>query len=97
MKCINCKTKKLDKIVNLGKQPISSLFYNKPKKNLKSYPLDLYKCKKCNLVQLKELAPLENMYGSTYGYSTSLSPLMNEHMKEKYLKILKLFWNCLLS
>jgi NDP-4-keto-2,6-dideoxyhexose 3-C-methyltransferase len=89
MKCINCKTKKLDKIVNLGKQPISSLFYNKPKKNLKSYPLDLYKCKKCNLVQLKELAPLENMYGSTYGYRTSLSPLMIEHMKEKYLKILK--------
>jgi NDP-4-keto-2,6-dideoxyhexose 3-C-methyltransferase len=88
MKCINCKIKKLDKIVNLGKQPISSLFYNKPKKNLKLYPLDLYKCKKCNLVQLKKLAPLENMYGSTYGYRTSLSPLMIEHMKEKFKMIL---------
>ena len=84
MKCINCKSKNLKKIVNMGKQAISSLFYDSPKKNLIVYPLDLYECENCRLVQLKELAPLENMYGSTYGYRTSLSPLMINHMKEKF-------------
>jgi NDP-4-keto-2,6-dideoxyhexose 3-C-methyltransferase len=68
----------------MGKQAISSLFYESPKKNLITYPLDLYECVNCRLVQLKELAPLENMYGSTYGYRTSLSPLMINHMKEKF-------------
>jgi NDP-4-keto-2,6-dideoxyhexose 3-C-methyltransferase len=88
MKCINCNNKKLEKIVNLDRQVISSLFYNQSKRNLKSYPLDLYECKRCNIVQLKKLAPLKNMYGSTYGYRTSLSPLMINHMKEKFQMIL---------
>ena len=29
MKCKNCKSKKLIKVVKLGKQPISSVFYEK--------------------------------------------------------------------
>ena len=32
MKCKNCKSKKLIKVVKLGKQPISSVFYEKVKK-----------------------------------------------------------------
>lgn len=89
MSCVNCKNKRLKKIVNLNKQPISSLFYDKPKKKLKLYPLDLYECQNCNLVQLIKLAPLKNMYGSTYGYRTSLSKLMIDHMSEKFKLILK--------
>ena len=89
MICIQCRNKKLDKIVDIGDQVISSLFYAKPKHNLKRYPLDLYKCKKCDLIQLKELAPLDQMYGTTYGYRTSLSPLMIDHMKKKFTHIYK--------
>ena len=88
MTCINCKSSNLNKIVNLNKQPISSLFYEKTKKNLKLYPLDLYECEKCNLVQLIKLAPLKNIYGNTYGYRTSLSRLMIDHMKDKFSMIL---------
>ena len=91
MKCINCENNDLVKIVNIGRQPISSLFYSKKKKNLKKYPLDLFQCKKCKLVQLSKLAPLKDMYGETYGYHTSLSPLMVNHMKEKFLNIIKKF------
>ena len=89
MICIQCRNKKLEKIVDIGNQVISSLFYAKPKYNLKKYPLDLYKCKKCDLIQLKKLAPLDQMYGTTYGYRTSLSPLMIDHMKKKFLNITK--------
>jgi len=84
MKCINCKNYKLKKIVKIGNQPISSLFYSKKKTKLKKYPLDLFQCQKCKLVQLSKLAPLSQMYGETYGYHTSLSPLMVKHMREKF-------------
>ena len=89
MKCIKCDNKKLDKIVDIGNQVISSLFYKKPEFNLKKYSLDLFECSECKLVQLKELAPLNKMYGTTYGYRTSLSPLMIKHMRIKFLKIQK--------
>ena len=89
MNCKNCKNSNLKRVFQIGKQPISSVFYGKPKNNLKGYSLDLFKCPKCDLVQFSSLAPLEDMYGLTYGYNTSLSPLMVNHMKDKF-KFLKL-------
>ena len=86
MKCRNCRKKSFKKILDLGSQPISSLFYKSKKYKLKSYPLDLYKCNSCDLIQFSKLAPLDDMYGSTYGYRTSLSKYMINHMKEKFKK-----------
>lgn len=90
MRCKNCKSKKLKKIIFLGKQPISSHFYSKKKINLRQYSLDLYKCLSCKLIQFKSLPKLDDMYGLNYGYRTSLSPLMINHMKKKYLKLKKI-------
>ena len=87
MKCRNCKKIKFIKIIDIGSQPISSRSY-KSTKDLKKYPLDLYECKSCGLVQLSKVAPAKEMYGDTYGYWTGLSNLMINHMKKKatYLK-----------
>ena len=89
MTCKNCKSSSLKKIINVGKQPISSHFYSSKRHNLKKYSLDLYKCNKCKLVQLKTIPKLKDMYGLNYGYRTSLSPLMINHMKNKYSLIEK--------
>ena len=86
MKCRNCKSKKFDKIINLGSQPISSKTFTR-KVKLKKYPLDLFQCRKCDLVQLSKVAPANVMYGTGYGYWTSLSKLMVDHMKKKVKKI----------
>ena len=43
----------------------------------------------CKLIQFAKLPPLGEMYGSTYGYRTSLSKLMVNHMK-KFNKFIKL-------
>ena len=83
MQCRNCGSNKLKKIINIGKQPISSIFYKKKKFNLKKYSLDLYKCKSCSLIQLSKEAPLRMMYGESYGYQTSISKLMVSHLKKK--------------
>ena len=58
---------------------------NQKKKNLKNYPLDLFECQKCKLIQFSKLAPNDDLYGSTYGYRTSLSDFMVNHIKKKFI------------
>lgn len=89
MKCRNCSSSKFKKIVEIGSQPISSRTHHKIVK-LKKYPLDLYECQNCKLVQLSKVAPSNEMYGSTYGYWTGLSTLMINHMKKKVKRIQKM-------
>ena len=89
MICKNCNSKKLTKIVKIGKQPLSGFFYSKKKFNLKKYSLDLYKCSICALVQLNNKVKKEKMYGRHYGYQTSMSNLMISHLKEKILRLKK--------
>jgi len=89
IKCRNCKSKKIKKIVSIGSQPLSGVFYKTKKYNLKKYPLDLFKCKKCNLIQLYKTAKLSQMFGETYEYRTSLSNLMIAHIKNKIYRLEK--------
>ena len=88
MICRSCYQKELEKVISVGRQPVSSVFLPKKINNLKKYSLDLYECQNCKLVQFYNVAPLKDMYGTTYGYRTSLSKLMIEHIKKKYKKIL---------
>ena len=88
MICRNCKKKKFSKISKIGEQPISSLFLKKIIK-IKDYSLDLYKCTNCNLVQLSKIPNLKDMYGPEYGYKTSVSNLMVNHLKNKINKLNK--------
>ena len=81
--CINCKKKKLEPIVFLGKQPLSGIFHSKKENNPKKYSLDLFRCNKCKLVQLGEKAKSKKMFGESYEYSTSLSKLMVNQIKKK--------------
>ena len=90
MLCRNCYSKKFKKIVSIGSQPISSKFNNTKKISEKKYPLDLYKCKDCNLIQLGKTAPVSQMYGSSYGYRSGISKLMISHLKKKYISIKKM-------
>ena len=89
MKCKNCKKNSLKKVVEIGKQPLSGFFYSKKKQNLKKYSLDLYKCSKCNLVQLFNNVNIKKMYGKHYGYKTSVSKMMISHLKEKVERLKK--------
>ena len=90
IKCRNCSSKKLKKVIFIGKQVVSSIFPKKKVINNKKYSLDLYKCENCELVQLGKSIPLGNMYGETYGYRSSLSKLMVNHLHKKFLKLKKI-------
>lgn len=83
MKCRNCLCNNFFKIINIGKQPLSGIFYNKKKTRLQKYSLDLYQCENCKLIQLSKDMPVEKMYGNKYGYQTSISSLMVKHLQKK--------------
>ena len=89
MICRNCKKNKFLKLSNIGYQPISSIFL-KNKEKIKNYSLDLFKCESCDLVQLSKIANLKDMYGPDYGYKTSVSKLMINHLREKFIRFKKL-------
>ena len=90
MSCKICKSKKLVKITNLKNQPISSVFLEKKNFNLKKYNINLYECSSCKLIQFASLPPLGEMYGQTYGYQTSLSKLMVNHIKKNLINLLNI-------
>lgn len=91
MNCRNCHSLKLKKIVNIGKQPISSVFYKSKKNKLNKYSLDLFICRFCSLVQFNKSAPIDTMYGLNYGYQSNLSQLMVNHLEKKFSFLKKKF------
>ena len=91
MNCRNCHSLKLKKIVNIGKQPISSVFYKSKKNKLNKYSLDLFLCRVCSLVQFNKSAPIDMMYGLNYGYQSNLSQLMVNNLEKKFSFLKKKF------
>jgi NDP-4-keto-2,6-dideoxyhexose 3-C-methyltransferase len=86
-KCFICSGEDLVEILDLGNQPMSGIFPLETEENPVSSPLILMQCKSisfkaetCGNIQLKHKANFSNMYGLNYGYNSSLSPLMLEHL-----------------
>ena len=81
-KCRICKSSKLKKIIDLGKQHLTGIF---PQKNqpVPRGNLTLVICKKCSLVQLRDNFSLDYMFGDSYGYRTGLNSSMVKHINNK--------------
>jgi NDP-4-keto-2,6-dideoxyhexose 3-C-methyltransferase len=88
-KCLLCGNPDLKPILDLGKQPLSSVFPRPGDRDPSVSPLELVRCNTatkrdgCGLVQLRHIAELTEMYGKTYGYFSSISPTMVEHLASK--------------
>ncbi len=80
--CRICKSEKLVKFLDLGNQPLANSFLkNKEEfKTEKTYPLVVYFCSECNLVQLLDVVSKEVMF-SNYIYFSSGMPKLSEHFK----------------
>jgi SAM-dependent methyltransferase len=92
--CRNCKSKKIDQIVNLGNQALTGKFPNSKSHSIRKTPLILVICNKCKLVQLYHSLKNSFLYNLDYGYETGINNTMRNHMKQvvqeiKNLKNLK--------
>ena len=81
--CRLCNSTEFKDLLTLGKQPLSGVFPLPDQQDPTSYELKLIQCndKECNLIQLETSPPVEDMYGFNYGYHSSISPLMVNHLK----------------
>lgn len=82
VKCRICKSPLLEEVLNLGNQPLSGVFLDELNTDSQLFPLTLFCCTECNLVQLGKSVNLEEMYGESYGYRSGLNPKMISHLRE---------------
>lgn len=90
--CRICKKRGLELILDLGKQPPANALIENVKIKENVFPLRLYWCKNCNLVQLLDIVDKKYLF-SDYFYMTSASkPIVKHFIKyanytfKKYLK-----------
>lgn len=87
--CLLCGNSDLQPILDLGEQPLSSVFPKPGDRDPSVSPLEMVRCNTatnldaCGLVQLRHIAELSEMYGKTYGYFSSISPTMVDHLTAK--------------
>lgn len=80
--CRICKGKRLTQFLSLGAQPPANRFIKKEDIALPEpqYPLDVYFCADCRLVQLLDVVDKEELF-SNYIYFSSGMPKLSNHFK----------------
>jgi len=83
VRCRLCDNKLGTPFLSLGNSPLSNAFLSKENLNQMEpyYPLDIYVCKKCFLVQLEEFETAKNIFSSDYAYFSSYSESWLQHCK----------------
>ncbi|OGG51686.1 hypothetical protein A3C18_03420 [Candidatus Kaiserbacteria bacterium RIFCSPHIGHO2_02_FULL_54_11b] len=80
--CRICKGEDLVRFLSLGEHPPVDNFTDKAHiENEKRYPLDVYFCRQCNLVQLLDVVTQEELFHQNYAYFSSASAPLVEHFK----------------
>ena len=90
MRCKFCNTAISDVTFDLGHTAISNALIEEANLNSveETFPLILYTCSKCFLVQIEEQVPNNRIFTEEYVYFSSLSKFWLEHAK-KYCEDIK--------
>lgn len=88
--CRICKSEKLTKILKLGPQPLANGFRKKSDLDKEElfFPLDIYFCHNCNLVQLIDVVDKSVLYRD-YVYFTSGMPKASDHFLKYAQQVIK--------
>src|SRR6185369_11294049 len=83
MKCRFCKTELAHLFIDLGNSPPSNSFLSEEQLNEPEifYPLKVYVCHDCFLVQVDEYKKSDAIFNSEYVYFSSYSKTWLEHAK----------------
>jgi SAM-dependent methyltransferase len=91
--CRACRAALPAPFLSLGSQPLSNAYLTRDAlKDLEpAYPLDVYHCAKCHLVQLPEFEKAANIFNEGYAYFSSYSTSWLEHCKQYAEMVTKRF------
>lgn len=89
MKCRGCCNSNIDEILDLGTSPPSNKYLVKDdlKKQEIFYPLKVFFCKRCFLVQAEKFSDSDELFNDDYAYFSSYSSSFLEHSK-KYVELI---------
>ncbi len=89
MKCRFCNNNIRTFFLSLGNSPLSNAYLKEKAIHVMEpfYPLEVYLCNKCYLVQLEEFETAENIFSDNYAYFSSYSSSWLEHCK-KYVEMM---------
>lgn len=87
IECRACSSKRLLKILTLGKHYLSD--FTKGTRRPRKFPLELVLCRSCNLLQLRHTAPSSFLYTERYGYKSGINNTMKNELKEIVEQALK--------
>lgn len=87
-----CKSGKIHKFLSLGPTPLANSFLTKEglRKKEAYYPLDVYFCRNCCLVQLADVVPPETLFRE-YVYFSGISSDFVEHCRSLVKKVSEKF------
>lgn len=93
MNCRICSNNKLIRILDLGFHPPSDSFLTEAQLQEPEiyYPLELYYCEKCGLVQLGYIVPKEILFNDDYPYTTGTNKAGVEHFRRFAKETVKRF------
>lgn len=80
MRCRLCGEKDLSLVIDLGNVPLANSFLDSPDSPEELFPLSLYFCPVCSLVQISEIVDPEKLFRE-YSYFSSVSNSMQQHAK----------------
>lgn len=86
-RCRVCRSFKLKRVFTLGKQPLANNFLKYKDQKEKTYPLELYECQHCKLLQLGYVVDKKKMYDE-YTYIPSVSKVYLDHFKSLAKKLI---------
>ncbi len=89
--CHVCNSKKLYSVIKIGSTGLCDSLLTESqikKKNEKSYPLNLYRCKKCQLLQLDYIVNNKKVFHLNYPYKSGITKRLKEllYANSEYLK-----------
>ena len=82
--CQSCKSKNIVNFLSLGKVPIANEIYSFNLKKFKqiSYPLDLFFCKNCNLIQLGYEVDPQIVFPKNFPYTSSSTKALRDNFEK---------------
>ena len=81
MKCRSCSSISNNTFLNLGNTPPSNAFLKVKNVKEKIYPLKIFFCENCYLVQTKDFASRKELFNNDYVYFSGYSDTWIKHLK----------------
>ena len=91
--CQICNTKKIIPVLDLGFQPLADDIVDEKIKNSPSvgYPIKIYLCKKCRLLQNNFIVGDRKLYNKNYHYRPGISKTIEQNLFNLASKLIKLY------